>query len=165
MEFIKNNYKGLLIGSIGLTLLFMSGKKAMHYLKDNQQMRGCDPNGMGCGNFGASRSGGKRKHKGIDIVFAPGEIVKSPISGLVTRYPFPYDDDPNYFGIEIQNSLFTIKMFYLKATVSIGSAVSAGSPIAKAQNITAKHGASMTNHVHIEVYNRNGVLIDPTNLF
>jgi len=140
----------------------MSTKKAFAKVTKNNTPRNCDP--LGCGHFGASRSGGTRTHRGIDIVAVPGERIFSPITGNVSRYPIPYANDNRYSGIEIKNATYRVVMFYLKPIVSIGSVVIAGQPIGEAQNISAKHGASMRNHVHVEVY-KNGVLIDPTNLF
>ena len=138
----------------------MSSNKAFAKITKKNLDRGCDP--MGCGSFGASR--GSRTHKGIDIVAAPGETIFSPITGKVTRFPIPYATDNRYNGIEITNSTYRIMIFYMKPNVSIGTTVIAGQSIGIAQNISAKHGSSMKNHIHFEVY-KNGTLIDPTNLF
>lgn len=153
----------LLLGTI-TTLILMSTKKSFAKIVDNQTIRNCDP--FGCGSFGASR--GSRSHNGIDVVATPNQVVKSPISGEVTRFPFPYGSDLSYTGIEIINSTHKVKMFYVSPTAKIGTNVIAGQPVATAQNISAKYSASMTNHVHLEVYKKNNntwVLIDPTNLF
>ena len=148
-------------GATVLIYLLMGTKKAFSSIKENQKIRICDP--FGCGSFGASR--GARKHNGIDIVTIPNEMIKSPISGTVTRFPFPYGSDLSYTGIEIVNSDYKVKMFYVTPTVKINDYVNAGQPVAKSQNIASKYGSSMANHVHIEVYDKNGKLIDPTNLF
>lgn len=142
----------------------MGTQKAFSKITDNQKLRDCDP--FGCGSFGASR--GTRSHAGIDIVSFPNQSILSPITGTVTRFPYPYGGDLSYTGIEIINSDYKIKMFYVSPVVAIGSNVSAGQVVAKSQNISAKYGAGMTNHVHLEVYIKSGsnwVLIDPTNLF
>jgi murein DD-endopeptidase MepM/ murein hydrolase activator NlpD len=142
------------------TIFLMSTKKAFSKITDNQNVRGCDP--FGCGSFGASR--GSRKHNGIDVVTVPNQLIKSPINGEITRFPFPYGTDLSYTGIEIINSEYKIKIFYVTPLVAIGKKVSAGEVIAKSQNISAKYSNEMVNHVHLEVY-KNGVLIDPTKLF
>lgn len=140
----------------------MSSKKAFANIVVNQKNRECDP--YGCGHFGASR--GTRNHNGLDIVSIPNENVLSPITGTVTRFPFPYGSDLRYTGIEIVNDDYLVKMFYVSPIVAINSKVVAGQVIAKAQNISAKYATSMTNHVHIEVYNRKtNALLDPTKLF
>jgi len=127
------------------------------------KFRGADP--LGDGAFGSSRSGGARSHKGVDVLATPGQNIFAPISGTVTRYPFPYADDKRYTGIEIKNTDYLVKMFYIAPTVPIGNHVDAGQKIATAQNISAKHGAAMQNHVHFEVYDHNGALLNPTNMF
>lgn len=126
-----------------------------------QSYRDCDK--YGCGNFGASRSG--HVHKGLDIVSNVGQEVKSPISGTVTRYPRPYADDSRYNGIEIKNDKYLIKIFYVDPIAPTGSQIRAGALIGYAQNISAKYGAGMTNHVHIEVYSNTGAVLDPALLF
>jgi len=162
MGFIEKNINGIILGSIGLIILIMLNKKTLHVLKQGQQIRN---DVMGSGIFGSSRSGGTRKHNGIDLIFAPGEAVLSPITGIVTRFALPYANDPSYSGIEIRNEDYSIKIFYIAPVVAIGSAVTAGQVIASAQNIAAKHGGGMVNHVHIEVYDNRGILQDPAKLF
>lgn len=142
----------------------MGTNKAFAKITENQNIRGCDA--FGCGTFGASR--GTRTHNGIDIVSLPSQSIFSPITGEVTRFPFPYGSDLSYTGIEIVNFEYKIKIFYVTPVVKIGTQVNKGQLIAKSQNIASKYGSSMTNHVHIEVYKKQGinwVLIDPTNLF
>lgn len=153
--------KFIIIASLTTLLFIMSTKKALAKVTVNQKYRGCDP--MGCGGFEASRTHGK--HKGIDIVTKTGEMIFSPITGKVTRYPIPYAGDNRYSGIEIVNDKYLIKIFYVKPTVKIGLAVTAGQPIATAQDLALKFGSKMTNHAHVEVYDLKGNLIDPTNLF
>lgn len=162
MGFLEKNINGIIFGSIGLIILIMLNKKTLNQLKPGQQIRN---DAMGSGIFGASRSGGTRKHNGIDLIFAPGETVLSPITGTVTRLALPYANDPSYSGIEIKNDDYRIKLFYISPAVAVGTAVNAGQAIATAQNIAAKHGGGMVNHVHIEVYDNRGILLDPAKLF
>jgi murein DD-endopeptidase MepM/ murein hydrolase activator NlpD len=150
-------------GAALLTILIMGTNKAFGNITNNQKARGCDVGGWGCGSFGASR--GDRKHNGLDIVTTPGQTIFSPISGKVTRFPYPYAGDLNYTGIEIINSSYKVKIFYMKSTVAIGTQVTKGQAIGVSQNIAAKYSTQMTNHVHIEVYSASGKLLDPTKLF
>ncbi len=154
--------KKILIGSAIVTILLMSTSNSFGAIKKNQKARLCD--GFGCGSFGASRSGGTRKHNGLDIIFAPGESVLSPIDGKVSRHPIPYANDPSYKGIEIKNSRYLVKLFYIENQSPIGTVVKKGQKIATAQDIAAKYGSTMTNHVHIEVY-EYGKLINPETLY
>lgn len=138
----------------------MSSKSFSAPTKSNK-IRQCDP--FGCGTFLASR--GTRKHEGEDYAIAPGENVHSPISGTVTRIAYPYASDLSYKGIEIKNEEMTVKIFYMLATVAIGKTVKAGDVIGMAQNISAKYGTSMVNHIHVEIRNKAGKLIQPSTLF
>ena len=148
------------IGAIALVTYLSMKTNKLYALTTANTLRGCDP--LGCGSFGAKR--GTRKHSGVDIKATPGESIYSPISGTITRIAYPYADDLSYKGVEIVNADCKVKIFYMTATVAVGSQVKAGQKIGVAQNISAKHGAAMTNHVHLEMYDKAGKLIDPTNL-
>lgn len=142
--------------------LLVSTKKAFAALVRNQKIRGCD--GFGCGNFGASR--GNRSHNGIDIEVAKGQSILSPISGEITRFPFPYANDKTLTGIEIINPEFSVKVFYVVPGVRIGTFVRQGQRIAIAQDVAAKYGTGMTNHIHLEVRSTStGAVLDPQKLF
>lgn len=157
------------IGSI-LGLMFLSKKaksgavnsnKYIYNLTDAMEMRTCDP--MGCGHYGASR--GSRKHMGLDVVVSKGDTIYSPITGYVSRFPYPYASDLKYKGIEIigegEHQGLKVKIFYCLPTLSIRAKVSKGQKIATAQAINEKYGKSMTNHIHIEFY-KNNINVDPT---
>lgn len=126
-----------------------------------QKVRGCDQ--YGCGYFGASRSG--HTHQGIDIVVQEGAVINSPISGTVSRFPKPYSNDSRYNGIEIVGEQYKVKIFYCNSFVPVGTQVKAGQKIASAQNIAAKYGDGMTNHVHVEFRTLSGQLVDPSKIF
>jgi hypothetical protein len=155
------NAKWYIAGAALLTYLIMGTNKAFAKVTTNNIFRGCDP--KGCGDFGASR--GSRKHIGLDIKAVPGEVIFSPISGKVTRFPFPYGTDLSFTGIEIVNDQFLVKIFYMKANVLANSNVKQGQVIGNAQDIAKKHGGGMINHIHVEVYDKQGRLIDPEILF
>ena len=155
--------KWLIPIGIVVVLLLLSTKKAFAQVVPSMRIRGCDPDSLGCGSFGASRTG--HKHQGIDLVVAKGQPVYSPIYGTVTRFPFPYGDDLRYTGVEIKNAGHSIKLFYISPTVIAGDIVNAGEQIGTAQDIAAKYSPKMTNHVHLEVRDATGKILDPTNLF
>ncbi|WP_130736743.1 hypothetical protein [Flavobacterium sp. J27] len=153
-----------ILGGSLLIFLIMGTQKAFAKIVDNQKFRDCDP--QGCGSFDANRVG--HKHQGVDIITLPNQIIKSPITGQITRYPFPDGSDLTKKGIEIVNNIYKVKIFYVEGIVPIGTNIVAGEKIAIAQNIMVKYGAGMTNHAHFEAYKKQGnnwVLIDPTNLF
>lgn len=155
------NKKIYYIAGAALLILLLMKNKALASVTKNQKLRDCDP--FGCGNFGAPR--GTRKHNGIDLIVSPGQDIFSPITGKVTRIAYPYASDLSYKGLEIVNEQYKVKIFYINPTVAIPSVVTAGQKIAEAQNIAAKYGSTMTNHVHFEVRNALNQVIDPTNLF
>jgi len=146
-----------------LYLVTATANKAFAFITANMKFRGSDA--FGSGAFAASRSGGTRGHNGVDVVTTVGQAILSPITGQVTRIAYPYSDDKRYTGLEIVNSDYKVKLFYVSPTVVIGTPVKAGQKIAIAQNIAAKYGTGMINHVHIEAYDKKGNLLNPTNLF
>lgn len=116
----------------------------------------------GSGHYGAKRT--NHVHQGIDIITIPSENIFSPISGKITRFPLPYKDYPALHGIEIKNADYSVKMFYVDAILPIGTIVSAGQQIAIAQSLQVKY-PKITNHLHLEVRNAKGEILNPTNLF
>ena len=133
----------------------MSTKTAFAKTTTSNKIRTQDVHGSGA--FGAPR--GNRQHEGEDYITYPGETIFAPISGTVTRYPFPYASDLNFRGIEIKNAEYDVKIFYLSPTAKINSVVQAGQTIGIAQNIAGKYSPGMQNHIHIEVRNKAGKLI------
>ena len=153
--------KTIIIAASALAILLLMKSKAFAKPTATGIIRGCDASG--CGNFGAKRTHGA--HQGEDYTVKPGETVFSPISGKVTRFPFPYGDDLRYTGIEIKNDDYTVKIFYMKASVPAGTIVKAGQVIGTAQNIAAKYSTAMANHIHVEIRNKANVLVKPSSLF
>lgn len=121
----------------------------------------------GSGEFGASRSSGTRKHKGIDLVVKPNQRVYSPIQGRLERYSMPYQNDSRYSGVVIRGRGVDrdkmVKIFYVKPAVTQGESLEAGQFIGFAQDISLKY-PGMTKHIHLELY-VDGDLVDPRVLF
>lgn len=104
----------------------------------------------GDGHYGASRGG--RMHDGTDYPCTPGQQVVAPIAGTVLREAVPYADDAKYRGVVIQGAHARVKMFYLLPDKAlIGKRVTQGQTIGTAQDISAKYGAAMTPHIHLQV--------------
>lgn len=152
--------KHIIIFSTALVLLLMSTKKAFAKVTAKNIIRGCDASG--CGSFGSHRAG--HIHEGVDLTVIENEPVYSPIDGVVVRFPFPYGDDLRYKGILIKNKDLEVKIFYVNATVKAGTTVKQGDIIGKAQNVAKKYSKPMTNHIHIEVRNNKGIIINPETL-
>lgn len=119
--------------------------------------RRCD--GHGCGGFGDSR--GARKHKGVDLACRPGTAVNSPVSGRVTKLGYPYGDDLSFRYVEISTNGYRYRVFYVEPTVSEGDEVSRDSFIGKSQSLDGRY-SGITEHVHFEVMNPAGEIVDPT---
>jgi murein DD-endopeptidase MepM/ murein hydrolase activator NlpD len=136
------------------------------------QQRGKDD--FDWGHFGASR--GTHPHRGGDFEAAPGEDVYSLVDGTVLSVTEdPYPNDPKKHGRLTGVQILTpdgriVRMFYVKATQGLqpGTRVSAGQPIGTAEDVAgvyadlerqqrianpSHHERSMTNHVHVEVWN------------
>ncbi len=106
---------------------------------------------LGDGRHGAPR--GKRSHNGVDYECTPGQSVKAPHGGRITRVAYPYASDMRWKGCVIEGLDVTTKMFYLDPNPDlIGTTVLEGQHIGAAQNISKKY-PGMTPHVHLRVTN------------
>jgi hypothetical protein len=116
--------------------------------------RGRDPAGDGA--FGASR--GSRLHAGRDYLANPGANISSPCEGIVRRIGQCYTDDPTYKLVEIQHEIAVVRVLYVEPRVTAGDAVPPGQTIGYAQDVAARYGGGMQNHVHLDVRMTGGVL-------
>lgn len=136
---------------IGLIISFTTKKIIMKIRSDKR----------GNGRFGASR--GNRTHEGVDITTEPNTKFEFPIELKFIRYAYPYK------GItKIKGGLFmdkkgrVWKFFYLNPnikadfTTSIGTSQDIAGYYAKEKNQDG-----MINHVHAEVRDKNGILLNP----
>lgn len=137
---------------------------AFYPINSDNAKRKCDP--FGCGHFGASR--GSQSHKGIDFTVTKSEKIKAPFDCQIIRYGFPYADDKSQELLEIkglkQFSSYTAKIMYIKPLLALGSVVKKGATLCLAGDISEKFGATMTPHVHFELY-ENGELVNPDSFF
>jgi murein DD-endopeptidase MepM/ murein hydrolase activator NlpD len=120
----------------------------------------------GDGHFGAPR--GDRTHNGIDYLCVPGEPVRSPVEGNVTKHGYPYEDDLSWRYIEITDGFNQRhRLFYTKPLSNVNELVAVGQVIGEAQNISKRYEDrgqvlnQMKPHVHYEVINGKGEYIDP----
>ena len=123
--------------------------------------------GKGDGHYGASRDGGSRGHNGVDLLVTKGQPVFAPFAGTITKQAYPYSDDRKYTGVHLTRpDGLKIKVFYMLPKPGIiGKAVNAGEEIGRAQAISEKYGAPMKDHIHVEVWNKNGTLDNPQEFF
>lgn len=123
------------------------------------------PDKFGNGAFGAKRerNGKEYIHQGVDIVVKPGEPIYAPFDLRFIRTAKPYVDDNTLIGgvwdFEGQGIEGQMKIFYM--TPLNGREFKKGEVIGYAQNVAAKYGAGMTNHIHLELRDKMGNLLNP----
>ncbi len=130
-----------------------------------KELKPRDYDARGAGWYGASR--GTRKHKGLDLLAAPGDKVFTPINGFITRIGRTYSHTAEFKYIEISNDIYRIRLMYGKPgfdDVKLNKRVVAGEEIGIVQDIAGYWGGGMLNHLHVEVY-KHGLLTDPEPLF
>jgi hypothetical protein len=113
----------------------------------------------GRGNYGASRDGGSRIHRGADFICTPGQEVVCPLpEAKVVRIAKPYANDMRWNGLLLRAPHLEVKLFYMSPKPDIvGQWVHLGDVIGYAQDISVKY-EGMTPHVHLEICSINPVL-------
>lgn len=119
-------------------------------------LRGIDA--WGDGSFNAPRgmkNGQPKFHKGIDYGCLPGTIIRSPVTGLVTKIGYPYADDLSYRYVEIKcEDQSKHRFFYVEPSVKVSDYVHYHDEIGQAQDIAARYSLQdkvMKNHCHYEI--------------
>ncbi len=129
---------------------------------------------QGDGSFGSPRknSKGSYKHQGIDFIAKPGDDVFSDFSGVVTKIGRPYyfanpknqkqkkQNDLRYVQITDDEKGLNHRFFYVDPCIGIGDPISFGDKIGCAQNLEEIY-KNMDNHVHQEIKDRHGNILDP----
>lgn len=156
--------KKYIIISVVLTILIYLFKSKIMKLSffDTNVIR--KPDAGGSGAFGANRKG--HTHQGIDIVAKPKQVVKAPFDMEFTRVSFPYADDKRYLGgvYKFSDPILKgeLKVFYMSPT-NKSKNIKKGDVIGEVQDIAAKYGTKgMVNHIHVEMRDIKGTLINPT---
>ncbi|XP_031548758.1 leukocyte cell-derived chemotaxin-2-like [Actinia tenebrosa] len=121
----------------------------------------------GRGTYGASRSGGRRSHRGIDIICPANSDVRAPFNATIIRTARPYSNNNGRHntGVLMKGTgkwaAHSVKMFYVRKTVNNGDHVRGGSNIGVMTNMAREYRCTMTNHIHVQLY-KNNRIIDPT---
>ncbi len=119
----------------------------------------------GSGSFGTVRDGGKRKHHGVDYIAEPGDWVEAPIAGIVTKHGYAYKrSDLRFIEIKNTDTGMRARVLYVDASIQEGAVVAAGEVIGTAQDLAKRYPGGITNHVHVELTNARGALLDPATL-
>jgi hypothetical protein len=117
----------------------------------------CSPTGLGLrsdpkgdGSFGAKR--GDRIHLGVDFLAVVGQGVVAPVDAQYRRFiQRVYATDKTYTGMELETKEFMLTFFYISASINHMEFVKAGELIGIAQDINAKWGDPMANHIHLQL--------------
>jgi murein DD-endopeptidase MepM/ murein hydrolase activator NlpD len=123
--------------------------------------------------FGASRSGGTRKHAGCDLISPEGTKIYAVYDGTVSRGPYYFYHGT--YAVEVDHGGFVARYSEIKGMASglrVGSQVSAGQLLAYVGKMytssmlhfelyqgTASGGLTQRNH---PPYQRRSDLLDPT---
>jgi hypothetical protein len=106
--------------------------------------------GAGDGAFGAKR--GDRVHLDTDFLAIAGQGVVAPVNAQYRRrVNRVYPTDSTYTGMELETKEFMITFFYVSPSINHMEFVKAGELIGIAQDINAKWGDPMLNHVHMQL--------------
>lgn len=148
-----------------IVLLVLFRKKLMTLtglFDEGVVIRGKDAGGNGA--FGSSRIG--HIHQGIDIIAKPKQDVKAPFDMEFVRQTYPYKDDKRYLGgvYKINSPEFKgeMKIFYMQP-LNKSKSIKKGDKIGEVQDIVAKYKTKgMNNHVHLELRDNEGKLLNPT---
>lgn len=127
----------------------------------------------GHGAYAASRDGGSRKHAGIDIVTVPGQLIQSPVDGVVDRISKPssvagrtYLSGLRIIGTGVYSG-WTVTMWYFLPYMAAsirGVTIYKGQVLGTAQSLSEGYDDQMTNHVHLQIETDAGNFVDPTSL-
>lgn len=124
--------------------------------------------GMGDGAFGARRrSGGRRyAHRGVDTICTPGDSVRAPMDGGVSRIGWCYAGE-DYRLVVLEHGCWECRVLYVEPLEGLmGRRVRKGEIIGFAQDVTLRGGyaaGGMLPHLHTEAY-QGGELVNPAAL-
>ena len=110
--------------------------------------------------FSRTRSKGRRKHLGIDIVAPKGTPVHAVLDGIVEVVSNGGKGFRGYGRVIIINhsdQLWTLYSHCSTMNVKVGQRVKRGDVIAA----VGRTGRATTNHLHFEVRNTKGTALDP----
>ncbi|KAM9471135.1 leukocyte cell-derived chemotaxin-2-like [Clarias gariepinus] len=125
----------------------------------SNRKRSCD-NKYGCGNYGASRDGGKRKHMGLDIACSDGATVYAPFDVTLNGKSVPYrNNNAINDGIQLSGGGLCFKLFYVKPSKYSGS-LKKGQKLGTMLPMQSVY-PGIGSHVHVQMCDKS----DPTKYF
>lgn|GEM_PF-1469172 len=124
--------------------------------------------GMGDGAYGAWRRNGAKRyaHRGLDTICTPGDSVRAPMAGAVSRIGWCYAGE-DYRLVVLEARCWECRVLYVEPLEGLlGRRVREGEIIGHAQDVTLRDGyaeGGMLPHLHTELYQAEA-LVDPTPL-
>ena len=112
------------------------------------------------GLFNRSRSGGRRRHKGVDLLAPKGAPIYAALGGIVEVVSNGGRGFSGYGKVIIINhgdKLWTLYSHCSTMGVKVGQNVKQGDKIAT----VGRTGRATANHLHFEVRNSRGAALDP----
>lgn len=161
----KNNKIVVLIVAVLGLILVLSRlvMKIAFSRKGYEILRDCDA--KGCGYFGAPR--GARKHRGVDLLIEPHNVIFAPFRLKVLKFGQVYSETTKFRYIEFRGfglfSVFKMRVMYISNNegLATGDIIAKDGYIGTVQDIAGYHGGGMQNHIHYEV-RLLGQIINPT---
>ena len=118
---------------------------------------------QGDGHFHSHRT--THVHQGLDLVATTGEPIFAPfdgaIKGTVKPYPPSEGAKSNLNGFDFKGGEFTMRVFYAD-TDYVGRFCKEGEVIGFVSNVQKYYTPSMINHIHVELRDTTGEVLDPT---
>ncbi len=123
------------------------------------------PDRWGSGEYGAPRDQGRRRHRGVDLVCEAGDVILSPVSGIVTKIGYPYDPSgpkghKRYVQVTEPDGL-NHRFFYTLPLVGLGDKIHVGVLFARVQGLQDIY-PGITDHIHYEIKRADGSFMNPT---
>lgn len=118
---------------------------------------------MGEGHFGARRSGGRRKHKGLDIAGCIGEPIAAAKSGIAETGEVPRGMG-KYVKVSHPDGSITVYGHLSSVSVANKSWVWQGQEIGEIGKTGNADYPNMDPHLHFEI-RINGKAVDPQAYF
>lgn len=142
---------------------FLGIKEAYFIPPVNKNEIGIRSDVYGEGHFGARRSGGRRKHKGLDISADIGESVLASKSGI-TKTGFVKDGMGKYVKISHKNNFVTIYGHLDKIAIKDSQWVWQGAKVGEVGKTGNANYSRMNSHLHFEI-RQGDVQKDPMTMF
>lgn len=115
---------------------------------------------------------GSRMHNGVDLVGATpgtvdGRVVRSVTDGTVTRVVYREDGDGGGVRVRIRDNATGHEYNYMHLQTNSNSHLEVGLNVQRGDQVgrVGNTGRSSGSHLHFEIWNQNGVKINPYTAF